>query len=264
MEKKDKTAEEILAEIGEPDPVKDAEGNVISDYPEFMPEGYVKREWTEVKHQEVENGLKLKILHWNMLAHRLADNFDNVPMKLQQNFPLRLTLMKDHFKKVDPDIISLSEVDCVSFRTTKQYAMLMKAMADMGYLHIYNEKANGLSAQAVFWKKSKFEMLSSGYSRFVRDESQYFIWTKLQTKSKDGSLPEQQFIFAECHLKAKPKNMSARIRQTAAIRDYCRNNWEDLPVIFAGDFNEEPQNEPMTTMREAFVDFYSLALRQEG
>ena len=68
-----------------------------------------------------------------------------------------------------------------------------------------------------------------------------------------------QFVFAETHLKAKQKNMYSRLKQTNMIKDYFDYNYQDLPVFVAGDFNEEPQNEPIRDVMDvAFKDLYSL------
>ena len=45
----------------------------------------------------------------------------------------------------------------------------------------------------------------------------------------------------ECHLKAKPENMEDRVKQTQMICDFYKNKeYENIPVLVAGDFNEEP------------------------
>ena len=50
----------------------------------------------------------------------------------------------------------------------------------------------------------------------------------------------QQFIFGETHLKAKKEFKDQRVRQCLKICEYFQTNFQDCPVIMAGDFNEEP------------------------
>ena len=59
--------------------------------------------------------MRLKLLHWNILAQRLCDDFD----KINDDAPIlkfenRLRLMREHFTSMDADIIGLSEVDAAS------------------------------------------------------------------------------------------------------------------------------------------------------
>ena len=41
------------------------------------------------------------------------------------------------------------------------------------------------------------------------------------------------------------------------IKKYFDTNYTDIPCFMAGDFNEEPQNEPITLMKTTFVDLFS-------
>jgi len=51
-------------------------------------------------------------MHWNMLAQRLCDGFDKINDAAPfLKFDNRLRLMKEHFEKIDADVIGLSEVD---------------------------------------------------------------------------------------------------------------------------------------------------------
>ena len=41
------------------------------------------------------------------------------------------------------------------------------------------------------------------------------------------------------------------------IKEYFDQNHQDIPCFMAGDFNEEPQNEPITLMKKSFIDLFS-------
>jgi hypothetical protein len=41
-------------------------------------------------------------------------------------------------------------------------------------------------------------------------------------------------------MKAKPANMSARTVAAKVISEFFEENYQEIPVFFAGDFNEEP------------------------
>jgi endonuclease/exonuclease/phosphatase family metal-dependent hydrolase len=91
-----------------------------------------------------------------------------------------------------------------------------------------------------------------------------------QDKNQSNVLPSagssyqdnrMQFVFGETHLKAKKDFMEERIRQTLKITQYFSNNFTDIPVLLGGDFNEEPQNKPISDIMESsFVDLYTLKM----
>ena len=67
-------------------------------------------------------------------------------------------------------------------------------------------------------------------------------------------------MFGETHLKAKKAFMEDRKMQTEKIVQFFSDNFKDIPVIFGGDFNEEPQNPPISeNMESKFIDLYQLA-----
>jgi len=80
---------------------------------------------------------------------------------------------------------------------------------DLGYDYHFVEKANGLSACAVFFKKDKFKLLNRDHVEIgwnVGDRS--MVYCHLQ-ECNSGL----EFIFSETHLKAMPgkKNEDARL-----------------------------------------------------
>jgi len=50
------------------------------------------------------------------------------------------------------------------------------------------------------------------------------------------------------------------LEQANQIKAYFAENYSELPIFVAGDFNEEPESEPIQDiMKSAFTDLYSLA-----
>ena len=59
--------------------------------------------------------------------------------------------------------------------------------------------------------------------------------------------------------------MEKRSGQCVEIVDYFSKNYTDLPVFLGGDFNEEPQNEPIhSVMESAFLDLHYYQLHRAG
>ena len=67
-------------------------------------------------------------------------------------------------------------------------------------------------------------------------------------------------MFGETHLKAYEHNTPIRIEQTKMIKSIFENQYQNIPVFIAGDFNEVPQKEPIADiMLSGFKDLYSIA-----
>ena len=199
----------------------------------------VSRPWkTSEVQASIENPiLDLTVMHWNMLADKLADDyFPKVPedyLKWSHRFPLIL----QQIKSVDPDVIGLSEVDCFPL-----YDEVRVAMYELGYLDYFYEKSNRQSAPAVFYKRDKFSCLKQNLVLFEEKASQFLIYTHLQSKAD----PKTEFVFAETHLKSKAAFIEQRTHQTKVILDHFTQNYKDIPIFIAGDFNETPENVPIT------------------
>ena len=99
----------------------------------------VSRPWktSEVQTAIADPILDLTVMHWNMLADKLADDyFPKVPedyLRWSHRFPLIL----QQIKSVDPDVVGLSEVDCFPL-----YDEVRVAMYELGYLDYFYEKSN--------------------------------------------------------------------------------------------------------------------------
>ena len=195
----------------------------------------VKRVWTKVHSdplskpatpgggpsdtEDTTEVMKVKMMHWNILADKLAhDSFTKVP-KEYLKWEYRLELIKQHISRVDPDVLGLSEVDVLPL-----YRELAEIMKKMGYSDYFVEKPSRISGSAIFYKKDKFACLQQNSVSFGDDSSQFFMYCRLalktgtQGKSSAPSTgshqhdPKFQFVFGETHLKAKPKFMEERIR----------------------------------------------------
>ena len=111
--------------------------------------------------------------------------------------------MKQHFEKVDADVIGLSEVDTKSDSQVEAHLGLLAMMKGLGYANQIFEKANHKTASAVFYKKDKFNCLQAEQKAFKPGGSQFFMYCVLCLKSDDSF----KFVFGETHLVAKPPKM---------------------------------------------------------
>lgn len=101
-----------------------------------------------------QNILNIKIMHWNILADKLAINFDKVPKDFLK-WEYRFELIKQHIKSVNPDVVGLSEVDVPPI-----YDTIQAFMHKLGYDDYFVPKQNNISGSAIFYKRDKLVCLT--------------------------------------------------------------------------------------------------------
>lgn len=200
--------------------------------------------------------MKIKVLHWNILAKSLVDGFDGVNAEhLTWNY--RLPLVVNKIKKFSPDIFALQEVEL------DQYADLKKEFPD--YLGVYTQKVGEIERSdcnakddnqirddnhgcATFVNSKNFIIHKGGWEKL--EGSQIFSYVILSSK-----LNYEPFLFGACHLKAKPGFESIRKEQVEDIY-FCVNELQYYQHIIVGDFNDTPYSECVEIMRNKGYDMY--------
>ena len=111
----------------------------------------VQRNWTRVA--SPQEGFNLKVLHWNILADKLAKNFPKVPEEYLL-WEYRFEMIKQHILQVNPDVFGLSELDLPPL-----YADVVDAFGKLGYHNYFVAKSNKISGSAIFYKKDLFDLV---------------------------------------------------------------------------------------------------------
>ena len=102
----------------------------VSETPEL-----IKRDWVLNQNVERREDQEVTIMHWNILADRLAhETFPKVPKKYLR-WSYRFKLIMQHIRNTDADIIGLSEVDVLPL-----YRDIADAMNKLGYADYFKEK----------------------------------------------------------------------------------------------------------------------------
>ena len=149
----------------------------------------------------------------------------------------------------------MSEVDAKTGSHSETYLELSQIMQELGYSHQYFEKSTATSASAIFYKQDKFSVIESSQRCFSPEEPEFLMHCLFRLESN----PAFKFVFSETHLQAEPAGIEQRIQQTNFIQEYYADQYQDVPVFIAGNFNEEYKNEPITgVMNSGFQDLYSL------
>jgi endonuclease/exonuclease/phosphatase family metal-dependent hydrolase len=193
-----------------------------------------------------KNQNSYKILTFNALVDFALDKWFNYHIPFWY-------FRRDEFLKT----VGSQEADLMAFQELlpHQFSDLKEAFIDdqaIGYSYIYDA--------CLFFSKEKFELLESGYFWLSDDQQRFWIrtygnffprilvWVKLRAKYED-----QVFYFMTTHLDAGSKPKSKMIE---GLKTIFSNFDQDVPVIFAGDFNTDP-SEP------DYEAFANLGLRND-
>ena len=113
-----------------------------------------------------------------------------------------------------------------------------------------------MSGSALVWKESRVTLEDFGALPF-QDSPQFLLYGKFLVDGK-------QIIFSQTHLKAGRGFNELRVKQTEAILNFFTENYSDLPVLVAGDFNDSPKTEPIKVMNIQFVDLFNLCQQNDS
>ena len=67
--------------------------------------------------------------------------------------------MKEHFRKIDADVIGLSEIDALSGDYPDAFLAFRDMVASLGYGCKAEDRSDGATASAILWKLSKLDCI---------------------------------------------------------------------------------------------------------
>lgn len=155
---------------------------------------------------------KMRLMHWNILADKLTDQrmLPEVDPKYL-SWPYRCKLVQKHISEINPDILGLSELDCllnesevfseeVNRRAKEAHKDVVGFLENkMNYKGLIAEKANGKSASAIFYKTERYEPITA--KEIVLSKGEKHELNVALTHLRDKHLG-CELVFAEVHLKA--------------------------------------------------------------
>jgi len=194
-----------------------------------------------------------RIMQWNVLSQALGvcnDNFTTCPRQALE-WKFRRFRMLEEMLVHSPDILCLQEVD--------HYSFLENALGSIGFQGmflpkpdspcIYLQGNNGPDGCAIFFNRSKFEM--------VRMETRILeVWHTVQS-NQVALLVILRFLTSgdeicvvTTHLKAKCGAFLATLRneQGKDLLEFVRTHCGGRPLVLSGDFNAEPSEPVYSTV----------------
>jgi len=205
--------------------------------------------------------LALRVLQWNQLSQTLGtqnDGFVRCPLAALDWRTRRWRLLEELLRH-HPDIICLQEVD--------HFPLIERALSSLGYTGhfvakpdspcIYLPSNSGPDGCALFYKKDQWQMVGQLQSRILE------VW---HVQSNQVALAvnlrhletKEEVCVATTHLKARSGALLATLRneQGKDLLAWLSTVKQHRPLILTGDFNADPTEAVVRTIKEELVSAY--------
>ncbi|KAJ6230157.1 nocturnin [Anaeramoeba flamelloides] len=180
----------------------------------------------------------VSVMQWNSLAQGFF-NYSLSPKECHV-WSTRKWRILEVIVSCNPDVILFEELNHFEFLVEQlgsDYEGTFKKKPDSGCLR-FNEPSDGC---AIFYRKSKFNLIAKKTINY-ENRNQVAILKKLSFKTTSKA-----FIVGVTHLKSSIAEESFKIRKEEIVslvemlsNFRNLNETKPLPLIFGGDFNEEP------------------------
>jgi len=216
------------------------------DWHSLMEKMY-KRKWNgpliDSGRQITEN--KIRIMHWNLLADKLA-----YPDFKKGGFGCPFELLDwEHERKdkviaeiicYNPDVLVLVELDHYE-------DIRLVLQEDFGYQSVWKKKNNNFytDGTGIFWKNDKFDSATIYKKPLAKElgsqEEADQVFVAVELHPKNDSEKFTPFVVGGCHLKStkKAKGEKKRLDQSKQIANILATEFKGLPVILGSDMNAE-------------------------
>jgi len=205
--------------------------------------------------------LAVRVLQWNQLSQTLGtqnDGFVRCPLAALEWRTRRWRLLEELLRH-HPDIICLQEVD--------HFPLIERALSSLGYTGhfvakpdspcIYLPSNSGPDGCALFYKKDQWQMVGQLQSRILEvwhvQSNQVAVAVNLRHLET-----KEEVCVATTHLKARSGALLATLRneQGKDLLAWLSTVKQHRPLILTGDFNADPTEAVVRTIKEELVSAY--------
>jgi len=205
--------------------------------------------------------LVVRVLQWNQLSQTLGtqnDGFVRCPLAALDWRTRRWRLLEELLRH-HPDIICLQEVD--------HFPLIERALSSLGYTGhfvakpdspcIYLPSNSGPDGCALFYKKDQWQMVGQLQSRILEvwhvQSNQVAVAVNLRHLET-----KEEVCVATTHLKARSGALLATLRneQGKDLLAWLSTVKQHRPLILTGDFNADPTEAVVRTIKEELVSAY--------
>uniref|UniRef100_A0A6B2L993 Endonuclease/exonuclease/phosphatase domain-containing protein n=1 Tax=Arcella intermedia TaxID=1963864 RepID=A0A6B2L993_9EUKA len=232
---------------------------------------------------------KFSVVSYNVLADSIIDGV--VPSRSNVAIEKRYALVMKEIMHFNPDVICLQEVEKQVFHDllephlkSSNYSGIFTQVGHTEYKTTLEWANTRLHGCATFWRTDKFRkakdksfelrqsiymngtrQFGMGHQLFLKDYVRKSnIVTLLMLETIDPQKPHNELCVANTHLLANVSKTAVRTVQARAalhcIQDFLSQQKgkgkapQDMPIIFAGDFNSFPGSSTYRLMKEGTVD----------
>lgn len=186
------------------------------------------------------SALRVKVLTYNVLGGRNTDGARD------------LNRLAEVINTLDPDVVALQEVDRHTGRLhgvdlPGELAVLTGMDAVFGRAMYYD---GGEYGEAILSRFPIVDTTNHALPHLETSEPRAALAATIQFPGSD-----QTFVFIGTHLDHLP-SPEDRIAQATAINAILQQ-YDDQPVILAGDLNAEPGSEPMRILEKRWADVWT-------
>ncbi|CAL4097531.1 unnamed protein product, partial [Meganyctiphanes norvegica] len=219
-----------------------------------------------VRHMDVV----FTLLSYNVLAQKLlTDNMYLYEQCYQENlsWDYRWSLLQHEISQIDPDVLTLQEVQASHWNSHYKPWMLHK-----GYDAVYKKRTGGkCDGVAIFFKKDKFSLVEYTPIEYLQprsggllDRDNVGIIAKLQSLESPNSSP---VCFGTTHLLYNPRRHDIKLCQIVLFlteldrlcyRGDKFGKTHYCPAIITGDFNAEPHSAVAEFVRNGRMAYEGL------
>jgi len=205
--------------------------------------------------------LVVRVLQWNQLSQTLGtqnDGFVRCPLAALDWRTRRWRLLEELLRH-HPDIICLQEVD--------HFPLIERALSSLGYTGhfvakpdspcIYLPSNSGPDGCALFYKKDQWQIVGQLQSRILEvwhvQSNQVAVAVNLRHLET-----KEEVCVATTHLKARSGALLATLRneQGKDLLAWLSTVKQHRPLILTGDFNADPTEAVVRTIKEELVSAY--------
>jgi len=212
----------------------------------LMREGTYDRSWTGpvTKPDEAIAKNKIRVMHWNILADKLAYpdfkkggfgcSYEDLDWSKCRKDKILAEILK-----YDPDVLIMVELDHY-----EDIRFLLQE--DYGYASVWKKKFASFYADGtgIFWRKKRLLGKKIYKKALQKDDGrtadQVLVAVEFLPQESTGE-DFMPFVAAGCHLKSakKSKGEQARLSQCKQILNILQTQFRDHPIILGADLNSE-------------------------
>lgn len=212
------------------------------------------------------NGTQFTLMSYNILSQKLLT--DNMflynscdPSHIEWEY--RWKLLKYEFTMMDPDILTLQEVQCNHYQEN-----ILPWFTQQGYRGVYKKRTGDkVDGCAIFYRKNKFHLEESSsveynQPRTFLDRDNIGLICSLSCK-----ITKSVFCVGTTHLLFNPKRHDIKLAQLIMFLSeverlsYTGNGKNELaycPVIITGDMNAAPHTTVVDFIKQGVLKYYGL------